>query len=290
MRRGPARTLAKVEANLTESLRQVAGRCRTPRLVEPIEVVLGRRLQVVRLTVSLPQSGQVRRASGKFPLVVEPRTRGQATDKGPLVRVYHPLRPREWFTPPEGMSLEDAAAVVLPTALDVPGRGGDRGAQGPRPRSAAAGGDVGADQGSEPQARQEEGKALAGCSARIAARDAAAAPPCCASSRSTRPGGRSTGGSTPGMPRKTLRERLGQLMCGRRRVSVLLVGPSGSGKSTVVRPARARPARERRLPQPTATTTRSSRCFRLAGRRIIAGMSYLGQWEQRCVDLVSAGA
>jgi len=274
--------LAKVEANLTEALRKALADA-YPEVVEPIEVVLGRRLQVVRLEVSLPHGGQLRRTSGKFPLVVEPRTRGQATDKTPLVRVYHPLRPHEWFTPPDGMSLEDAAAAFFrlrwaqmdeEAIEELKAHDRDRlrlVAMSVRTKALAR----------KLDKKKKSAVGLLGAAPRRTGNALLRELAIDETRRAI------DGRLDPGMPRRTLRERLSQLVCGKRRVSVMLVGPSGSGKSTIVR---------RLVHDLLASDGYESHrnydkvqpVFRLAGRRIIAGMSYLGQWEQRCVDLVSA--
>jgi ATP-dependent Clp protease ATP-binding subunit ClpC len=67
--------------------------------------------------------------------------------------------------------------------------------------------------------------------------------------------------------------------------SLLVVGPPGAGKTTWVRVLaeellRRRRDKSRRGPVP--------RIWRTSGERIIAGMIYLGQWQQRCLDLVEA--
>ncbi|MBL8601413.1 MAG: ATP-dependent Clp protease ATP-binding subunit [Myxococcales bacterium] len=65
--------------------------------------------------------------------------------------------------------------------------------------------------------------------------------------------------------------------------SVLLVGPSGVGKTTFVRRlarsllARRREGREAHTPRLWATSA----------TRLIAGMTYVGMWQERCFDLLS---
>ena len=87
-----------------------------------------------------------------------------------------------------------------------------------------------------------------------------------------------------GRPRDPYRRRLLQRMAEPMSPTVL-IGPSGCGKSTLIRHLALDLMTEdgffvhREL-------NRCRRIWRLAGRRLIAGMSYVGEWEQRCLDLL----
>jgi ATP-dependent Clp protease ATP-binding subunit ClpC len=62
--------------------------------------------------------------------------------------------------------------------------------------------------------------------------------------------------------------------------SLLLVGPAGVGKTTWVR------ALSRMLGKRQGSDSHVPRIWASSADRIVAGMSWLGMWEQRCLDLV----
>ncbi|MEI9952911.1 MAG: AAA family ATPase [Pseudomonadota bacterium] len=88
-----------------------------------------------------------------------------------------------------------------------------------------------------------------------------------------------------GLPRERERQRLAQLLCGPKKSPVLLVGPPGSGKSELL----AQAVSDLLEAEDFAThgnLDKVHNVLRLSGRQIIAGMSYVGQWEARCVELL----
>jgi ATP-dependent Clp protease ATP-binding subunit ClpA/ATP-dependent Clp protease ATP-binding subunit ClpC len=270
----------KVQQRMVDALRHEFAKL-WPGQLEPLEFVPGRRLEKVTVEVSI-EHGR-RRVRGEIPLVLEPRGRGPADDDldTPLVVAFHPLRPDEWFVHDPSRLLADEANAWFRDRWEE--LGGDEFenlrvqpkdglrlvAFGIRPKSlldrlerdkpsgfAALGGSAGprdtsllAQLGSDLTERAADGRAH------------------------------------PGAPRSPWREQLQQLVCGPRKRSVLLVGPSGAGKSALLR----RLVHDLLDADGYASHRNLDRVhsvWQIRGNRIIAGMSYLGQWEQRCVDIL----
>ncbi|MCX4241409.1 AAA family ATPase [Paraliomyxa miuraensis] len=276
--------LAKIESSLTEALRKSLTDA-MPAVLEPLEMIPGRRLELVDLSLSLSSRG---RLHGKFPLVVEPRPGGPAADGEPLRCVYHPLRSTEWFPWPEGESLAERATAYLRTQWSELGEDeleDLRAHKNDRLRVVSMSvttKNLRNQLDDDDDKKRKEGGSLVGGGPRLRG-SALLAQLAVDETR------RAIDGRLPcGMPRRPLRDRLAQLVAGKRRVSVLLVGPSGSGKSMLVRQLVHDLLQVDDYPS-HRNYDRLHPVFRLAGRRIIAGMSYLGQWEQRCVDVVEAG-
>lgn len=70
------------------------------------------------------------------------------------------------------------------------------------------------------------------------------------------------------------------------RGNVLLVGPRGVGKTTLLVEAVRRWARQ--LPEDLDSALRDYRVWRFSGARVVAGMQFLGQWEERCEQLIAS--
>jgi ATP-dependent Clp protease ATP-binding subunit ClpC len=275
-------TPSKVQQRLVDGLRKAIAK-RMPRELERLELARGRKLEVVRVELAL-ERGTVRlRFFGKIPLVIEPRPRGAAAE-GTFDVVYHPMRPSEWFVHEEGRDLAEEATAYFrerwaaltedelePLKADLKDRMrmvafsaspktllDELEAQDKKPPLAFLGGG-GAQKGDQLLGTLGHNQSVRAIDGRL----------------------------DPGMSRAPYREQLQQLVCGKQRAPVLLVGPSGVGKSMLLRQLVHDLLEADDYPS-HRNFDRVHNVWQIRGHRIIAGMSYLGQWEQRCVDLLEA--
>jgi ATP-dependent Clp protease ATP-binding subunit ClpC len=281
-----ATSLAKAEEQLIDDLRRVV-ESTPPRHLPRFELKRGTRLERVHVELALRDGNKKRKVSGTLPLVVEPRLAGPGRT---FSICYHPMRQSEWFPVTVGETLREQAIAYFSHAwADLPGDDplgtlwtlGRDGIQVvsfsvrakslldelPR-RKKGIWDDLSSDPVRDAQKKQPGAmKVLPSLSVDLTARQA---------------GNRN---ADLGMTRSPYREQLNVLLAGPHKRSTLVVGGRGSGKSTLIEQLTADllaaedHASHRNLDKVTHV-------HRLSGKQIIAGMSHVGDWEQRCVDLL----
>jgi ATP-dependent Clp protease ATP-binding subunit ClpC len=265
------RSSVKLRAKLAEDLRKTFG------ALEPHEaaqlVMPKAHLERLRLSLTLKGDKGRRHANGRFPIVVEARRRGPGHALGVA---YHPARPDEWFPVDPEQPLDELATRYLQTAwadlddehlaaLETDGKDGLK-VVGLELRTRSLLDSL--KKKGEPERSGEAPKRpllpRLGVDLTVRAADERL---------------------DPGVARPAYRTQLARLVAQTPRQSTVLVGPSGVGKSVLVRrlvhdllEADGYPAHR--------NLDRVSHVWSIAAKRLIAGMSYVGEWEQRCVDLV----
>ncbi|MFZ5890808.1 MAG: AAA family ATPase [Myxococcota bacterium] len=266
--------LGKARQRLIERVRkEVAGlelRRLTRLLVPP-----GRRLLRERIEFVVRSEGDKAHVTGWFPLVLEERSSGG--DR--VLRIaYHPLQPGSWFEPSESEPLAVALARHYSRTLDADAEIDAFRSSG-REKLVTLRFQVEAPSLRErlKSRRQDDERTLSGRSGDLAALLRVAVNQTARAAEGTLP---------TGLPRERERERLRQLLCGRDKSPVLVVGPPGSGRSTLIAQAVHDLLEADDFPA-HGNMDRVHNVISLAGRQIIAGMSYAGQWEARCVELLA---
>ena len=274
------RTSSKLRDRFVAECRERARKA-TPAELPALQLVRGRRLHYAHVDLAIRNDAGRVRFTAKVPLIVEPRPIGP--DRSVEI-AYHPLRPDEWFPTGDGShGLDEVASAAFQRFWSDAELGSDELEQLRR-------------QGHERLTivafRAEPQSLLAQAPTRDEPERAQIG------ARRRRPGTTLLSELgfdltrkavddelAPGMPRDPYREQLRQLICGARKAPVVLIGPPGVGKTTLLHRA-ILDLLEADGWAAHQNIDRVHHVWQISGRRIIAGMSYLGQWEQRCVELV----
>ena len=263
---GETRLRERMLDRLRETLRTVK-----PALQELFQLPLG--TELVRLQIDVKTEGG--RVQGTVPMIVEPRWTSPTTQR--LV-AYHPRRRDTWFICDDRSELQPLAQAIVRerwrpleegTAAWLLSTGRDRMltvAFSCEPMSLLD---------TLPSRKKD---------ARTGA--AAARPQNVLRQIGVDETLRASNHTLPlGVPRSPYRERLSYLLGGARPRSVAVVGPPGSGKTQLLHRWIADRLVEDGQPI-HKNMDRVHHVWRLSGKRLIAGMSYLGQWEERCLALL----
>lgn len=273
------KTTTKAQRRLVEALRRAVAEC-DPEEVVAFCVPQGARLERVATEITVRAEEARFSVSGTFPLIVLPRWVGSAER---VEIAFHPLRQTDWFVADPDQPLDEQARVFFQEswkALDESQARALRSQGKDRLRTLAF--------AAEPKSL------LAQLPEHEAARRHAG--------RGRRQPRRATrvlaevgvdatqlaieGSLDLGLPREPYRSRLGLLLACRRPQSTLVVGRPQSGKSTLL--ARAV---DDLLETDGFRAHRNADLVRHVWRvnvsRLIAGMSYVGDWEQRLGDLIA---
>jgi len=277
---------ARLQKSIADALRGVIMKLK-PRELEAFEMVRGTRLETVHLELSLRHEGKKRKLSLVCPIVIEPRW---ASGSERFTVAYHPARQGEWFPYHDdaGTLAEQATAYftqawatlndedverlrlrgkallksfafsVTPRSLldDLPDR------------KKGIWDDLKNDERTRDEKKPRHGgyKILPSLGVNLTQKAI-------------------EGAFSGGTPRLPCREQLRMLLSGSSQQSTLVVGASGAGKTTAIE----RWVLDQLVTDDYASHRNADRVravWRLSGKRIIAGMSYLGDWQKRCFEVI----
>ncbi|MCZ7682675.1 MAG: AAA family ATPase [Sandaracinaceae bacterium] len=269
----------KLQRAIADDLKKAIRKMK-PEAAAALELVRGRRLVRARVDVSFGGRGRV---SGLFPVVLEPRV--VAPGRTATI-AYHPLRQDDWVVAEEP-ALEDALRRfwswawrrarpgVRARGLTTDGKDSLRAFsfEEPLPRlidqleeEEDPWADLEIDPKRDKKRKRRYGRnQLKAVGANVTLRVA---------DRTER----------LGRPREPWRSQLAELATGPRKRSMVLVGPPGVGKSTILVRWVA-DLLEADDFGAHRNLDRVHEVWRVSSRRILAGMSHFGEWEERCLEL-----
>jgi ATP-dependent Clp protease ATP-binding subunit ClpC len=263
-------SVAKMQRKLTEKVREIVATLPTADL-PLLEHARGIRLERIALDCTVRGETGRTRVGGRFPFVFEPRWLEQ--DRRAIV-AYHPLRSTEWVLfgedddPAEAISRYLRHAWQGLTVVEADRLRADRHDQ---LRLIALSVRLPTLRDKHEKAKNDapkrQGQVLAGLGTHETQRAIDG----------------TIGGGTP---REPARRQLAQLYAKHRGQSAVVVGPPQVGKSTVIRRLVADLIEIDEFPI-HRNLDRTRQVWRIEGKRLIAGMSHRGDWEERCLDLLA---
>jgi ATP-dependent Clp protease ATP-binding subunit ClpA/ATP-dependent Clp protease ATP-binding subunit ClpC len=271
----------KVQTELAQDLRKDVEKLRA-RELERLQMPRGMRLERVRLELVL--AADRRKVTGIYPVVIEPRW---ASETERVHLAYHPMRQEESLPIRLDLPLDEQLRPFFSKAwadLDGDTLGGllTRGKERLDALSFSA----------EPRSlfedlpeRKKDARDLAGDgdpAQRAKKRKGLRTLRSVAIDLTERAIG---GDLDVGMPRSPYREQLQLLLGASRGQPLLVVGAPGSGKTTLIHRA-VLDLIEADGYAAHRNVERVRRVFQVSGRRLIAGMSHLGDWEKRVVAIL----
>ena len=275
------RNMQKTHSKLVEDVRGVMRKAPATTLMR-YEPVRGAQLVRVRLQLTLTSKSERRKIAGLYPVVVEPRW---VTPEQRLSYAFHPLRPEEVVPVRDDEALEPqlrsyfqkAWSELNETDLETLGSEGrerlhfltfsftPRSPMQDLPSDSQDGLTLRGDPAFE-KSRSHGPKVLPDVGVDLTER----------AIRDDLDGG---------TPRPRLRDQLRAALTGPRPASLVLLGPPRSGKTTLIRHL-VHDLLEDDGYQTHRDAQRVRHVWHTSGRRLIAGMSRIGDWEKRCVQVV----
>lgn len=281
---------AKIQEQLVDELKKAIEEA-DPRELVAFAPKRGTRLARVRLELTLGAPGGVggkrRKLSGLFPIIVEPRFAGP--DR-PIEIGYHPARQADWFHVPEDQPLDRVAETALSrffSELDDDAIAALASNEKDLLKTIAF-------SASPPslldQLRERERGVwddLANDPARARAKKrpkALSVLPKLGTDLTAAIANHEDAAASLGMPRSPHRETISAFLTRPEPRSIVLVGEPSTGKTTLLR----RWIQDQLDADGFAihrNLDRVAHVWSISGKRLIAGMSHVGDWEQRCIDL-----
>lgn len=271
-----ARNPAKLRQHLIDDLRETLRKTDPWDLGDLLEFPTGIKLHRVRLELRLRRI----RYSGMFPLVVAPR---RLPGRAPILVAYHPETQNDWFPWDRDVDLVEQATAFFRDrwrdtpeerlhSLRVPKKG---------IKLRVLNFNAAAKKLSDTVKKSDE-RELLNTGRRSKKKGPLRVLPEVGLDLSSRAADRVL---SIGRPRSPYRERLQELLGGVDKSSAVLVGAPGVGKTTLAKHF-VQDLLEGDGYRVHSNLDRCQRVWQISGRRLIAGMSLFGQWEEQAIDLL----